>query len=95
MRLLYVFRSLAVWGGIERVLVDKMNAFVSMYGYEVYMITTDQGRHKVPYHLEEGVHLEDIGIQFHLQYQFSGLRRLKDEYKRMKLFEVKLSSRIK
>lgn len=95
MRILYIFRSLAVWGGIERVLVDKMNALVSMYGYEVYMITTDQGRHKVPYHLDEGVHLEDIGIQFHLQYQFSGIRRLKDEYRRMKLFEVKLSSRIK
>lgn len=95
MRLLYIFRSLAVWGGIERVLVDKMNALVSMYGYEVFMITTDQGNHLVPYHLDEGVHLEDIGIQFHLQYHFSGLRRLKDEYKRMKLFEVKLSSRIK
>ena len=95
MRIMYVFRSLAVWGGIERVLVDKMNSLVSMYGYEVYMITTDQGNHIIPYHLDEGVHLEDIGIQFHLQYQFSGFRRLKDEYRRMKNFEVKLSSRIK
>ena len=95
MRILYIFRSLAVWGGIERVLVDKINSLVSMYGYEVYMITTDQGNHIVPYHLDEGVHLEDIGIQFHLQYQFSGIRRLKDEYRRMKLFEVKLSLRIK
>lgn len=25
MKILYIFRSLAVWGGIERILVDKMN----------------------------------------------------------------------
>ena len=31
MKVLYVFRSLAHWGGIERVLVEKMNLLVAMY----------------------------------------------------------------
>ena len=57
MRLLYTFRSLAVWGGIERVLVDNMNYVANMCGYDVYMLTTDQGDHIVPYHLEDHVHL--------------------------------------
>ena len=76
MRVLYVFRSLAVWGGIERVLVDKMNYLVSMYGYEVYMLTTDQGAHPIPYSLEKAVQLEDLGINFHHQYRYNRFKRL-------------------
>ena len=60
MKILYLFRSLAVYGGIERVLVEKMNALVRMYGMEVYMLTTDQGNHPIPYHLEDNVNIEDL-----------------------------------
>ena len=94
MRILYIFRSLAVWGGIERVLVDKMNHLYNMYGYEVYMLTTEQGQHPVPYQLEDAVHLEDLGVQFHKQYQFHGVRRLWDAYRRTCLFEKRLSLKI-
>ena len=75
MRILYVFRSLAVWGGIERVLVEKMNYLSSVYGYEVYMITSDQGNHPIPYHLEDKVHIEDLNIRFHQQYQYNIVKR--------------------
>ena len=95
MRVLYVFRSLAVWGGIERVLVDKMNYLVSMYGYEVYMLTTCQGNHPVPYQLDNAVHLDDLRIQFHCQYQYLGLRRIWDGWRRTKRFERLLSERIR
>ena len=94
MRILYIFRSLAVWGGIERVLVDKMNHFSNMYGYEVYMLTTDQGDHIVPYHLEDYVQMEDLGIQFYRQYRYSGFRRMWDRWQRTRLFEKRLSERI-
>ena len=95
MKVLYVFRSLAVWGGIERVLVEKMNYLVRMYGCDVYMLTTDQGMHPVPYHLDNAVHLEDLGIQFHRQYQYQGLKKLWDGWKRIKRFERLLSERIR
>ena len=95
MKVLYIFRSLAVWGGIERVLVDKMNYLVSMYGYEVYMLTTCQGNHPVPYQLDNAVHLEDLGIQFHRQYQYRGLKKLWDGWSRTKRFERLLSERIR
>ena len=70
MKVLYVFRSLAVWGGIERVLVEKMNYLSQVYGYDVYMLTSDQGNHPVPYHLDDNVHFEDLNIRFHQQYQY-------------------------
>lgn len=43
MKIVYLYSSLAITGGIERVLIDKMNYLVNRYGYEVYMITSDQG----------------------------------------------------
>ena len=94
-RLLYIFRSLAVWGGIERVLVDKMNYLASVYGYEVYMLTTCQGLHPIPYQIDSLIHVEDLGIQFHRQYQYRGLRKIWDGWKRTKLFEKRLSEQIK
>ena len=94
-RLLYIFRSLAVWGGIERVLVDKMNYLASVYGYEVYMLTTCQGLHPIPYQIDSLIHVEDLGIQFHRQYQYRGLRKIWDGWKRTRLFEEKLSELIK
>lgn len=93
MIILYVFRSLAHWGGIERVLVDKMNYLVTMYGYEVFMLTTDQGNHPVPYQLEKGVHLEDLGIRFHQQYRYHGLKRLWIAWRLEKLFKQHLANR--
>jgi len=94
MKVLYIFRALAVYGGIERVLVDKMNYLSAQYGYDVFLITTDQGGHPVPYHLEESIKWEDMGILFYQQYQYSGVRRLIKLMQLMRLFERKLSERL-
>lgn len=94
MKILYVFRSLAIWGGIERILVDKMNNLVKMYGYEVYMLTSDQGSHPVPYFIDDRVFLEDMDIKFHYQYRYKGLYRLYDRYKRLRLFKKRLRKKI-
>jgi len=94
MRILYVFRSLAYWGGIERILVDKMNYLVTMYGYEVYMLTTDQGNHPVPYQLEPEVHLEDLDIRFHQQYRYRIFKRIMVAKRLERLFKKRLSVRL-
>lgn len=95
MRIIYIFRAIAVWGGIERVLVEKMNLLVTMYGYKVYMLTTDQGNHPIPYQMKKGVHFEDLEILFHRQYRYSGFRRLWDGWQKTRLFEKRLSKRIR
>jgi glycosyltransferase involved in cell wall biosynthesis len=76
MKILYIFRSLAVWGGIERILVDKMNYMAECYDMDVYLLTSDQGSHPIPYHLSDSVYHEDLGICFYQQYRFHGLQRL-------------------
>ena len=95
MRILYVFHSLAYWGGIERILVDKMNYLASEYGYDLYMLTTGQGNHPIPYFLDPLVHLEDLNIRFHQQYQYHGLKRLLVYWKLTRLFKQRLADRIK
>ena len=94
MRVLYTFRSLAIWGGIERILVDKMNHLVTMYGDEVYMLTTDQGEHPVVYPLSDAVHLEDLDIRFHQQYRYPVWQRPFQAMRLRRLFEQRLAERI-
>ena len=76
MKILYVTDALAVWGGIERVLSDKINYLVRECGYEVYVVTADQGTHPIPFPLDEHVFVKDLNIMFHQQYRYSGIRRL-------------------
>lgn len=94
MRILYVFRSLAVWGGIERVLVEKMNYLSSVYDYDVYIITSDQGNHPITYHLEDKVHIEDLNIRFHQQYQYNIVKRKWIAKRLKRIYEQRLNERI-
>lgn len=75
MKIVFLYSSLAVVGGIERIMVDKMNYLVRYAGYDVYMITSDQGQHSIPYNLDERIHFMDMAIRFHTQYRYSIVRR--------------------
>ena len=76
MRILYVTDALAIWGGMERVLVEKANNLASHDGYEVYMLTVCQGDHPFPFPLDPQVIPIDLNVPFHDQYQYSGVRRM-------------------
>ena len=52
MKILYVNTAMATWGGIERVLVEKMNYLSEQYGYEICLVTADQGNHPIHYPLK-------------------------------------------
>lgn len=94
MRILYITDALAVWGGIERVLSDKMNYLVREYGYEVYVVTADQGAHPIPFPLDERIHVKDLKIRFHQQYQYNGLKRILKYRDLEQLFRNRLKSYI-
>ena len=94
MKIFYLFRSLSVWGGIERILVDKMNWLALKGGNEVYMLTTDQGDHPIPYQVCNNVHIEDLGISFHRRYQFGYLIRIVISYQMCYKYKKSLSNRI-
>lgn len=93
-RIVYLYSSLAIMGGIERVLVDKMNYLVN-HGYEVYMITSDQGQHPIPYKLDKRVLFCDLGILFYSQYQYRGWKRLSERKRLNRLYHQRLKERLK
>ena len=93
MKIVYLYSSLAIMGGVERVLVDKMNFLVS-HGYEVYMITSDQGQHPIPYKLDERVHFCDLQILAYTQYKYHGWKRLKETRRLNQLYHQRLKEKL-
>ena len=75
MKIVYVYHSIALWGGVERIFVDKMNYLANVYGYEVYILTYNQGSHEIPFAVSPKVHYEDLGVCIHYQYHYHGPRR--------------------
>ena len=94
MKILYLTDSLAVWGGIERVLGDKMNYLASSGGYDVYVVTTDQGEHPIPYPLDKRVHVRDLNIRYHQKYHYNGFKRIQNDLELRRLFLKRLKDTI-
>lgn len=94
MILMFIYESMAIWGGLERIWTDRMNYMVRVYGIDVYLITTIQGSHPLPYMLDSRVHVKDLGIQFHYAYRYRGLRRIFEKYFRHRIFERRLAEEI-
>jgi glycosyltransferase involved in cell wall biosynthesis len=91
MKILYINSALAIWGGIERVLIDKMNYLANQKGYNIYMITTDQGEHIVPYFMDSRIIYSDLNIRFHKQYKLPIYKRIYVHYEMKYRFRSKLN----
>ena len=90
MRILYVNDALAIWGGLERIIVEKVNYLVEEYGYEAHLLTANQGSHSIPYSLSSRVVYHDLGINFQQQYKYSKLSRMFVRWKLNCLFVKRL-----
>ena len=94
MRLLYICDALAVYGGLERVLIEKANWLVEHAGYKVCLLTVNQGNHSVCYPLSQGVTHEDLDIRFYEQYRLPFWRRFLKNRHLNHLFRERLARKI-
>ena len=94
MKLLYVESSLAIHGGIERVLTDKLNWLVEDGNCEVCLITVNQGGNPLVFPLSPKVQCHDLGIMFHQVYRYKGWRRYRLMFQLHKSFRQRLKERI-
>lgn len=92
MRILYVTDAFAVWGGLERVLADKMNYLVEQYNYDVHLLTIYQGTHDIPFFLNSAIGYQDLGIGMHRQYGYHGLLRLVIRQKIKRLLKQRMKN---
>src|SRR5574344_718945 len=75
MTIVYFYRALAIKGGLEKILIDKMNYLSDYYDYNVYIITSDQGSHPLAYKLHPNVKHIDLNINFHNRFKYKLLKR--------------------
>ncbi|MBR1548848.1 MAG: glycosyltransferase [Prevotella sp.] len=95
MRIVYIYSSFAQWGGLERVLVDKMNALVACGGYDIWLLTSDQGDHTMPYALDARIHWQDLGVRFHIRYRHRGLRRLLEYFRLSRYYQKRMAKALR
>ena len=94
MRIMYVNDALAIWGGLERVLIEKANLLATLADYEVCLVTLNQGSHQLPYPINPKVRFYDLGIQLHRQYQNHGLVRLIKRLRLNRMYKQRLRQKI-
>lgn len=71
---LYVWRSMAILGGIERSISIKINWLVS-HGYNVVLVTYEQGPHPLSFNLHPDVRVIDLSTPFYSLSKYSLCRR--------------------
>ena len=76
MIILYVCDSLANFGGLERVLIDRANWLVDQRDYEVCIVTVNQGCHPISFPLHSGVSYADLNILSYQHYRLPFWKRL-------------------
>lgn len=64
MKLLYCIRSLCRIGGMERVLIDKINYLVKNFNYEIYVVTTDHENRDYFAPLDKNIKHIDLEINY-------------------------------
>lgn len=94
MRLLYICDALAIYGGLERVLIEKANWLVEQGGYEVCLLTVNQGNHPICFPLHQNVLHEDLDIHFFEQYYLPFWRRLVRNLQLHRMFRERLANKI-
>ena len=95
MRILYVYSAWAIWGGLERVLIDKMNYLANEEGYEIFTITYDQGANPIPFPLSPKIICRDLNVFLYHYYRYRGLKKYFYKYKLEKLLVKRLQSEIR
>lgn len=94
MKILYIHFSIAVYGGIERVLSDKMNYLANSSDYDIFLVTCDQGTHPFSYILNNRIKHVDLGIRLHQQYKYPFPIRLWKHFSLLSLYNKKLKQTI-
>ena len=94
MKLLFVESSLAIYGGIERVLTDKLNWLVEYGKCEIRLLLANQGIHPIVFPLNSKIEVHNIGIMFHQIYRYSGVKRYLKKFQLHKRFRECLHDNI-
>ncbi|WP_071146341.1 glycosyltransferase family 4 protein [Bacteroides ihuae] len=95
MKIIYIFRSFAIIGGVEKILINKMNYLSEKLGYDITVITYEQGLHPIAFPLSPKVKHIDLGIPFHTRYKYGLLKRFFIYIKMKHRFKKEIAHHVK
>ncbi|WP_303208131.1 glycosyltransferase family 4 protein [Bacteroides oleiciplenus] len=76
MKIVYIYKSIASLSGMERILTDKMNYLVDQLGYDIYLVTYEQGKHPLSFSLSSHIQHRDLGVIFYSRSNYSLPKRI-------------------
>lgn len=94
MTIIYIFHSLVVFGGVERIMVDKANYLSQNPEYNIYLFTFEQENLPLAYMLSDRVTHIDLGVPFYKQYQYGFAKRMLMQYQMKKEYHKALSQQV-
>src|SRR5574344_962860 len=75
MTIIYLYHSYYLYGGIERVLIDKMNYLANIYEYNIIMVSYCQFDKKLSFPVSPKIKKYDLQIPIYHQYSYGILKR--------------------
>src|SRR5574344_29207 len=95
MTIAYIYNSFTFYGGIERVLINKMNYLAEVYDYRLILISYAQLNRPIVYPLSPKIKSIDYNIPIYLQYRYNPLRRLSYYFRLRNLLVSQLRQLVK
>ncbi|WP_299554764.1 glycosyltransferase family 4 protein [Seonamhaeicola sp.] len=87
MKVIYITEQVYLYGGAEKILIQKLNYWADIYGYDVLLITSEQRNREVCYPLSKKVsHIDlDVGYKEDVSYfKWVNLTKFPKHYKALK-----------
>ena len=94
MRILYIIKSIAPFGGVERILSYKMNFLADNLGYEIYLLTYEQGNHPFSFPLSSKIKHTDLNVRFFTRHNYNLLKRILLYYKMRSIFKSRINKKV-
>lgn len=94
-KIAYCIPSLALQGGMERVLTVKANYLADIVGYDVYIIVTDDKDKQPFYALSEKVNLINLEVGFGELWKYSFFKRVFVYLRKQQLYKARLTKALK
>ena len=96
MKIAYIYSTMAVAGGTERMITEKANYLSERYGYDVTIITCYQLAHENNFfHISEKVKQINLEIPFFSQYKYKYPKRLLVKWQMNKLLKKSINEAVK
>ena len=94
MRFLFVIKSFAVVGGVDRVMADKMN-YLAAKGHSVSLVTYEQGSHPHIFELHPSILHKDLDCRFFTLMSLPLVKRIIKSYTMKRTFGIRINEVIR